>query len=69
MTSVKLYLKLQNACTVLKLLACVVVIGGEVYEVSIGNCENLKNIFDGTTASPGNLALAFYSGMWAYGGW
>lgn len=26
-------------------------------------------MFRGTTASPGNIALAFFSGMWAYGGW
>lgn len=36
MASVKLYLKIQNTCTVLKLLACLVVIGGGIYEISIG---------------------------------
>lgn len=70
MTSVKLYLKIQNTCTVLKLLACLVVIGGGIYEVCIGNYENLtKNIFKGTTITAGNAVLAFYNGMWAYGGW
>lgn len=70
MASVKLYIRIQNVCTVLKLLACLVVIGGGVYEVSIGNYENLtENIFKGTTVSAGNIVLAFYNGMWAYGGW
>lgn len=71
----------------MKIVACLVVIGGGIYEVSIGitkqntfvhplqflkylgNYKNLENIFRGTTASPGNIALAFFSGMWAYGGW
>lgn len=70
MTSVKLYLNIQNTCTVLKLLACLVVIGGGVYEICIGNYTNLtENLFKGTTVSPGNIVLAFYNGMWAYGGW
>lgn len=87
MTSVKLYLKIQNFCAVTKIVACLVVIAGGIYEVSIGilifrivyaltiiflilgNYKNLENIFNGTTASPGNIALAFFSGMWAYGGW
>lgn len=70
MASVKLYLQIQNVCTVLKLLACLVVIGGGIYEVSLGNYVNLtENIFKGTTVSAGNVVLAFYNGMWAYGGW
>lgn len=88
MTSVKLYLKIQNFCAVMKIIACLVVIGGGIYQVSLGiirlmsfyirlntkiyfsgNYKNLENLFGGTTASPGNIALAFFSGMWAYGGW
>lgn len=69
MTSVKLYLKIQNVCAVTKILSCLVVIGGGVYEMGRGNLKNLEGVFEGTTAAPGNIALAFFSGMWAYGGW
>lgn len=37
MTSVKLYLKIQNFCAVMKIVACLVVIGGGIYEVSLGS--------------------------------
>lgn len=36
MTSVKLYLKIQNFCAVMKIVACLVVIAGGIYEVSLG---------------------------------
>lgn len=83
-----MYLKIQNVCTITKIVSCLVVIGGGIYEVSLGiifavivyffsyyivcflgNYKNLEDIFRGTTANPGNIALAFFSGMWAYGGW
>lgn len=35
----------------------------------IGNMENLTRGFEGTTTSPKSLALAFYSGLWAFDGW
>ncbi|CAF1362772.1 unnamed protein product [Rotaria sp. Silwood1] len=34
-----------------------------------GYTENLKSGFDGTTNNPLSVALAFYSGLWAYSGW
>jgi hypothetical protein len=34
-----------------------------------GMTENLSKGFDGSTASPENLALAFYGCLWSYGGW
>lgn len=34
-----------------------------------GSTKNLNRGFAGTTTSPKNLALAFYSGLWAYDGW
>lgn len=67
--SVKLYVKVQNVFTFLKLLACLVVIGGGIYELSQGNLGNLQTGFENTTASPGGVALAMFSGLFAYGGW
>lgn len=67
--SVKLYVKVQNVFTSLKLMACLIVIGGGIYELSLGNFANLQTGFENTTASPGGVALAMFSGLFAYGGW
>ncbi|CAL1680734.1 unnamed protein product [Lasius platythorax] len=67
--SVKLYVRVQNVFTVCKILACIVVIGGGIWWLSTGHVELLKDPFRGTTTSAGNIALAFYSGLWAYDGW
>ncbi|CAM4956179.1 unnamed protein product [Rotaria socialis] len=45
-----------------------IVIGGLV-RIGQGYTENLKTGFDGTTSNPLSISLAFYSGLWAYGGW
>lgn len=34
-----------------------------------GNTENLSKGFEGSSTSPKMLALAFYSGLWAFDGW
>lgn len=50
-------------------MACLIVIGGGIYELALGNFGNLQTGFDETTASPGGVALAMFSGLFAYGGW
>lgn len=67
--SVKLYVRVQNVFTVCKILACIVVISGGIWWLGTGHVELLKDPFRGTTTSAGNIALAFYSGLWAYDGW
>ncbi|XP_066253024.1 b(0,+)-type amino acid transporter 1-like isoform X1 [Euwallacea similis] len=67
--SVKLYVKVQNIFGSFKILACLVVIIGGAYELFLGNHTKLTKGFQGTSFSPKNLALAFYSGLWAYDGW
>ncbi|XP_011629860.1 b(0,+)-type amino acid transporter 1-like [Pogonomyrmex barbatus] len=67
--SVKLYVKVQNVFTVCKVIACMVVIGGGIWWLGSGHVELLRDPFRGTTTSAGNIALAFYSGLWAYDGW
>ncbi|KAL0105900.1 hypothetical protein PUN28_015965 [Cardiocondyla obscurior] len=69
LVSVKLYVKVQNVFTVCKIVACMVVIGGGIWWLSSGHVELLDKPFRGTTTSAGNIALAFYSGLWAYDGW
>ncbi|XP_003705663.1 b(0,+)-type amino acid transporter 1 [Megachile rotundata] len=69
LTSVKLYVKVQNIFMICKIIACVIVIAGGVWWLYTGHTELLKNPFEGTTTSAGNVALAFYSGLWAYDGW
>lgn len=68
-SSVKLYVKVQNIFGSFKVIACLIVIFGGIYEVSIGNTKNLSKGFEGTTTSPKDIALAFYCGLWAYDGW
>lgn len=51
------------------MIACIVVILGGVYELYTGNTKNLSSGFEGTTTNAGNIALAFYNGLWAYDGW
>lgn len=68
-TSVKLFVKVQNVFGVCKVFACLVVIGGGIYEIARGNTFHLSKGFEGSTTSPGGIALALYSGLWAYDGW
>lgn len=35
----------------------------------LGKTDHFSNPFQGTTTSPKDFALAFYSGLWAYDGW
>ncbi|XP_076170927.1 b(0,+)-type amino acid transporter 1 [Ptiloglossa arizonensis] len=69
LTSVKLYVKVQNVFTVCKVVACIFVIGGGIWWLCTGHTQLLDNPFRGSTSSPGDVALAFYSGLWAYDGW
>ncbi|XP_012287426.1 b(0,+)-type amino acid transporter 1 isoform X2 [Orussus abietinus] len=68
-SSVKLFVRVQNVFTVCKVAACVMVISGGLWWLASGRTELLKDPFEGTIASPGSIALAFYSGLWAYDGW
>lgn len=49
------------------MVACLIVIGGGIYQLAIGKTENLQSGFKGTTTNLGHIALAFYNGLWAYG--
>lgn len=67
--STKLFTRINNFCSFGKVVACVIVIVGGIYELCQGNSKNLSSGFEGTTTDPGNIALAFFNGLWAYDGW
>ena len=37
--------------------------------LSIGNTQYLETGFDGTETNAGKIAIGWYNGMYAYGGW
>ena len=67
--SVRLGTSMQNLFTVSKMSAIALVVGGGVYSLWQGNTQHLTTGFQGSTRSAGDIATAFYSGLWAYDGW
>uniref|UniRef100_A0A0A9Z178 B(0,+)-type amino acid transporter 1 n=1 Tax=Lygus hesperus TaxID=30085 RepID=A0A0A9Z178_LYGHE len=67
--SVDLSTNVMNIFTAAKLLAVAIVIGVGMYKIFEGNTKYLERPFEGTTYSVGNIATAFYTGLWAYDGW
>ncbi|XP_049869936.1 large neutral amino acids transporter small subunit 2 [Pectinophora gossypiella] len=66
--SVRWTMRIQDVFTSSKLLALIVIIISGIYYILIGHTENFMNPFEGKY-SAGNVALAFYSGLFAFGGW
>ncbi|CAG0917653.1 unnamed protein product [Notodromas monacha] len=66
--NVKLATRVQTFFTGAKLLAIVIIVIGGIYKIAEGHGENLIPDFE-KTGDIGNLASAFYSGLWAYDGW
>jgi amino acid transporter len=60
MTSVKLYVRMQNIFMVFKIGACVLVIVGGIWWLATGHTELLNEPFRGTTTSPGFRYFLFY---------
>ncbi|CAH1986101.1 unnamed protein product [Acanthoscelides obtectus] len=67
--SVNLATSVQNVFTAAKLVAVLIVIMGGAYKMFEGNTQHLKEPFKDTQFSIGNIATAFYTGLWAYDGW
>lgn len=66
--SVRWTMRIQDVFTTSKLLALVVIIISGIYYIGIGHTENFDRAFEGNY-SAGQVALAFYSGLFAFGGW
>jgi len=67
--SVELATQVQNVFCSCKLVAVAIIICGGIYKICEGSYEHVATGFKGTTTSFGNIATAFYSGLWAYDGW
>ncbi|XP_050740404.1 b(0,+)-type amino acid transporter 1-like isoform X7 [Eriocheir sinensis] len=67
--SVNLATRVQNIFTAAKLLAILIIVVGGVVKLAQGNTTHLAKGFEGSTSSFGDIATAFYSGLWAYDGW
>lgn len=61
--------RVQNIFTAAKLLAILIIVVGGVVKLAQGNTTHLAKGFEGSTSSFGDIATAFYSGLWAYDGW
>ncbi|XP_072256325.1 cystine/glutamate transporter-like [Pyxicephalus adspersus] len=60
---------LQTAFTVLKLVAIGLIIVPGMMELAAGRTENFLDAFDTSSLALDKIPLAFYSGMFAFGGW
>ncbi|KAF9795219.1 hypothetical protein SFRURICE_004591 [Spodoptera frugiperda] len=68
--SVNLATNVQNIFTAAKLVAIAIIVGGGAYKLILGNTRHLQEPnFASSTATLGNIATAFYTGLWAYDGW
>uniref|UniRef100_S4P8K7 JhI-21 n=2 Tax=Pararge aegeria TaxID=116150 RepID=S4P8K7_9NEOP len=61
-------MRIQDVFTSSKLLALIVIILSGIYYICAGHTENFQDSFEGQY-SAGSIALAFYSGLFAFGGW
>ncbi|CAH2238846.1 jg6832 [Pararge aegeria aegeria] len=66
--SVRWTMRIQDVFTSSKLLALIVIILSGIYYICAGHTENFQDSFEGQY-SAGSIALAFYSGLFAFGGW
>lgn len=66
--SVRWAMRIQNIFTAAKLSALIVIIFTGIIHIARGETSNFKDPFAGEYDA-GNIALAFYSGLFAFGGW
>lgn len=67
--NVKWATKIQVVITASKLLALFLIIIIGFVSMGQGKVENFNKAFDGSDFSAGAIAISFYSGFWAFGGW
>ncbi|GFG33375.1 hypothetical protein Cfor_09996, partial [Coptotermes formosanus] len=66
---VKLTTRIQNVFMFTKIAALVVIIIAGFAYMLMGNAENWKDPFYGTTGDAGKIAASFCSGIFSYSGW
>ncbi|XP_052410565.1 cystine/glutamate transporter-like [Carassius gibelio] len=67
--SVSMAARLQVLLTFIKMFALILIIIPGIMALVNGKTENFQNDFDTDSLSLTKLPLAFYSGLYAYGGW
>ncbi|TRY90860.1 hypothetical protein DNTS_020882 [Danionella cerebrum] len=67
--SVSMAARTQVSLTFIKMFALVLIIIPGIMALVNGNTKNFENAFDSESVSLTKLPLAFYSGLYAYGGW
>ncbi|XP_061570329.1 cystine/glutamate transporter [Cololabis saira] len=67
--SVSMASRIQVTLTFIKMFALVLIIVPGVIALSKGNTENFQNGFEMDSLTLDRLPLAFYNGLYAYGGW
>lgn len=61
--------KVQDVFTAAKIIALFIIIIAGMVQLCMGKTQNFENSFKGSTTNPGDIALALYAGLFAYGGW
>jgi len=67
--SMKITTRLQNTFMVCKVAALILVIIVGAVGLAQGGYSKFDNSFRNTETEPGNICLAFYSGIYSYAGW
>ncbi|RNA43418.1 Y+L amino acid transporter 2 [Brachionus plicatilis] len=67
--SVRLTNLIQNIFNIGKILGLFMIISIGAYCLMIGRVENFSSPFENSVTHPGELALAFYNGLYSYSGW
>lgn len=66
---VKWAMRVQDVFTYAKLLALGLIIITGIVQLCLGRTEHFQAPFEGSKWGMGNIALAFYQGLFAYNGW
>uniref|UniRef100_A0A1B6CZX9 Amino acid permease/ SLC12A domain-containing protein n=1 Tax=Clastoptera arizonana TaxID=38151 RepID=A0A1B6CZX9_9HEMI len=67
--SVKLYVRVQNLFSFIKISICFLVVGGAIYVTYTGQSNKMDLGFEGTDYSIKAITMAFYSGLYTFDGW
>ncbi|GAA47979.1 Y+L amino acid transporter 2 [Clonorchis sinensis] len=67
--SVRWSTRTQDIFTFAKVAALILIIITGFVQIGRGRVEEFKDPFEGSNWNPGNLAVAFYNGLFAYSGW